>query len=79
VDTQYRQTTRAPGYRLTLGQEGVIAWRLVKTGGGLQGVQGTRMPVYRIRVNARRGRDAIGSTEDGRGRGGRGRRRGGGG
>lgn len=60
-------------HRLTLGQESVVARRLVEAGGGLKGVQGGRvMPVYRAGVNARyagRGGDAVGSTEYGRGGG----------
>lgn len=75
VDTQRRETARTSGCRLTLRQEGVITRRLVEAGGGLKSVQGGRvMPVYRARVHAGdagRGRNAVGSTEDGRGGGGR--------
>lgn len=47
----------------------MITRRLVEAGGGLESVQGSRvMPVYRARVyagDASRGRNAVGSTEDG--------------
>lgn len=68
-DPTYRVT--ALDHRLTLGQESVIARRLVEAGGGLKSVQGARvMPVYRAGVNARDaggsgGGDAVGSTEYG--------------